>query len=74
MHQGGQGSGARRDRIVVELSSPDVAVSHRPARERVSLARSRELVVARLLARGISPATLRVLLPERRDLIDRLAA
>lgn len=74
MHEGAQDSGARGDRVVVELGTGGVAVSHRPTRERVSLARSRELVLQRLLARGLSAATLRVLLPDRRELIDRLAA
>lgn len=72
MHEGAEAHSARAEAVVIDL---DAAVSHRPAaRERVSLARSRELVVARLLARGISAATLRVLLPERRALIDRYAA
>jgi hypothetical protein len=63
------------DRVVVDLGGGEVAVTHLvPVRERVSLARSRELVLFRLMALGISPATLRILLPERRELIDRIAA
>lgn len=41
------------------------------ARMPVTVARERALV--RLLAAGLSVATLRVLLPERRALLDRLA-
>lgn len=75
MHDGAETWATPNDRVVIDLGRGDVAVTHLvPARERTSLPRSREQVLYRLLARGISPATLRILLPERRELIDHIAA
>lgn len=75
VHDRAETWGTSDDRVVVDLGRGDVAVTHlAPVRERMSMTRSREQILYRLLARGVSPATLRILLPERRELIDRIAA
>lgn len=67
-------AGRHGGEIAVDLGPGQLTVTHRPVpRERMSLARSRERIILRLLAAGLSAATLRLLLPERRALIDRLA-
>lgn len=57
----------------VPASAGAVTVTHVDGTlERLSMCSSRELVLRRLLARGLSPATLRILLPERRRLLDAI--
>ena len=74
MHDAAEGGGPSGGRIAVDFGPGTLEVSRiERIPERVPIARSRELILCRLLRRGISPATLRVLLPERRALIDRLA-
>lgn len=57
----------------VEVAAQAVTVTHvEGTRERLALCRSRELVLRRLLARGLSPTTLLLLLPERRTLLGAI--
>ena len=58
-----EGGRSRSDR-------PDVARRKRRADPR----QHREDVIRRLLGRGVSPGTLRTVLPDFRSIIDRLAA
>lgn len=59
--------------MLIELSRQKLRLVTARSARTTDVISHREDVVRRLLQRGLSPETLRVILPDFRDLIDRLS-